>query len=1232
MNNSCKSMQDVLIDQILGPLPEEDARLLAEHVDNCSECGRFRKQLISQDQILGEWGRNMQEQMAEKAERAAAAFLARKDVQPKKVLTPLAWYAAAAVVIVGMLLGLLWQFERRTSRSRPEFAAPGIKQQMDREHPQAEKQLVASEKTAAEKELQLAELFFEKGNVTALAALYQAGQHQTRQAVLNYLAQIGTEEALRTLADLMESEQSAADPNRSSVIVPSVDEESKSESRTAEAVEPAAGEKLPAPIEERAYYDPEAEDVDNWRSGVLGIRVLDDETGQPIGGADLKFRSYPKLDLPEAAATNQYGRYELKYYNPDIRYLRVAVSQAPYAGKYLSWSPPESGTGVPLQYHVRLKKGVTAGGLVETDEGRPLEGVHVDLRFSMPDESAVESVLIDDTDLVTGQNGRWELGCFPADLKEDIFISVEHPEYVSVERYSIQAELETLLNKSNVIQMEKGLTVGGQVTDGEGRPIEGAAIYTGTSRYVSDNRQTQTYASGGYTISNCKAHELVLTVLAEGYAPELREVVVSETLGDVNFQLEPGHSVVVRVVDRNGNGIEGVKIEGDEWRTYGGYQEAQTIRCSAQTDALGYATLTDLPADEVRYTVQKRGYASYNNYPMIAGEQNQYELALLPEGKLTGRVLDSQTGLPVDTFMMIEGIQWRNQKEPTWQSMRRKICANGMYEQKLYYQDLGLAVRIEAEGYLPSESDVYLNEGREIVEDIVLYQGQGPGGIVVLSDGQPAYQAEVFVRNQDYHIDIENGRILQGIDRVVSDQTDEEGRLQLPVVESPYCLIVLHEAGGAVISGEQFEQTGTIPLQPWSTVEGTVYLGNKPAANQRVALHPAFPEDECGHISVTWKVTTDDDGRFSCGRLFPGRIQISRIVPLDNRSDRYVNTRFVLAEPGQTATIDIGQGGRMVIGQLILSEEMKGSSADHIELTVQSAAQVEFEDYPGIEFPETYFVMTVEEKQQWQQTMMQTEAWKEYMKKMQALQNRAESFHESVIAGPDGALRAENIPAGSYLLSGSIGDPKLRQYSSEWYQNRLGKVEFSFTVPEAADQADYEQPVDLGKIPVEPFGTLQVGQAAPGLSMADTEGNRICLEDYLGNYLLLDLGMVMQAENPQDYINALKTATTKFHEAGQLEILSVFFNYGLPGPNINESVRKAIRYLIENREIDWPVGLINLSSPTDVFFTAYPQGTVPSLLLIGPDGRLEALRIKPEELMEILKQHLQPIQEEEGML
>ncbi|HOQ04592.1 MAG TPA: carboxypeptidase regulatory-like domain-containing protein [Anaerohalosphaeraceae bacterium] len=810
MKDSCRDIRELLAERLLGPLAPAQLERLERHLEGCAACRQLAQRLEKHDRYLSDWSQMMRAYLSDKAERAAEAFLAAGPIRQTR---PLRWgwiVSAAAVVMAGAAVWLIQpsrkdiEFRHELFKGKEIVSEPAPADRISAV-PVVRNQGQLEEQTKIQ--LRQARYFFETKNIPALAALFQTGTQPARLAVLDYLAQINTPEALRVLEDLQkQSAPPPAEPNQHSAIVPragSVPGAAKKQTEPpAAAVEPAR------PV----WFDPNAVDADNWRTGVLGIQVIDAVTGEPIPGAELKFDIGPKINIPKTAFTNQFGRYELNYYESKIAFLDVEIRKKPYLGAQLYWgmNSPVDTLVLPLQRRVSLRQGCAVGGRVETIDGKPVEGAAIDFSFHRTGREE-EYPLVEDAGLKTDADGRWELQTFPCDLDYGTFdMNVQHPEYVPEKPFSIQPLPEDLRNKTFLVRMKQGLVISGQVTDSQGRPIEGARVFAGADRFVQGVKETKTDADGRYRLTNCTIQNLTITVTARGYAPVLQELSVEENLQNVNFILSPGYQVLVRVIDSKGYPHQ------------------------VQTDAMGFCTLEDLPPDEVRFSVRKEGYAFYHGYPITASEQNRYEIVLYPTGKLTGRVLDAQTGLPVERFQMTPGIDWNNSQQPIWQNSQRRICTNGVYEQLLYYQDVGWAVQIEAEGYWPAQSKVYINQGRDIVEDIFLAKERGPAGTVYLPDGAPAESAEVYVVQQGRSLALENGYVRDSTRRAA--RTDSEGRFELPPVSPPYNLIILHEVGYGEISDEAFEQNLPITLQPWGRVEGTVYQNNKPAPNQKISL------------------------------------------------------------------------------------------------------------------------------------------------------------------------------------------------------------------------------------------------------------------------------------------------------------------------------------------------------------------------------------------------------------
>lgn len=1196
----------------LDELDEAQRKEIETHVQTCGDCRdelkRIRAVLAAAERIRDA---KLDDEACREAGESVLKIVADLEARRQKQHSWLK-YAAAAVLIAGVWL-ILQHF---MGAQKFPTAPPASENKTARQTRQNGSQ------TRLESEKRLAQKLFESNDIPGLAALYRIGEPPTKQAVIDYLRTIGTDETLRTIAELERQETqdtSPADGQEGSNQQESAPvEEPQSVLPADSPVAADAGTALKeTPLEEQVFYEADAVDADNWQTGILGLKVMDAVTGEPVRGAALEFRGQLGKLLPKDAKTNQFGRFEAKHYLPEVEYADIRVRKAPYASVDLRWNNGP----LPLQYELKMKKAVTVGGTVRTTDGAPVNGASIDISMYIQNNTH-ETYLVDDKGLTTDQDGKWRIDGFPPDIDPESFgIKVEHPDYVMVERYSISPSVESLTQQSFVIEMRQGLSVRGHVLDEAGRPIEGAVIMTGSSRYDSGKRETKTDAEGRYEFANCHPSELVLTVTAGGFAPDLREVKVSDKLENVNFSLAAGCKATVRVVDPRGFGIGGAEIRADEWRSYSSSsQRARTLGFSAKTDAAGVASLADLPADEVRCAVMCKGYAMYNGFAIAAGEQGEYEIVMLPEGKLTGRVIDAQTGLTVTDFYVIEGIQWLGQEKPTWQRQRRKHGENGMYEQKLYYQDLGLAVRIEADGYLPAEGHVYMNEGRTITEDIVLYRGRGPSGTVTLADAAPVAGAEVSLTNSQQTVQIENGR-LRGRDMgVPAVKTDENGAFQLGVADSPWRLVALHEAGYAIATEEEFAQTGTLTLQPWGSVEGVVYVNNKPAPQQTIRMHPSYA-DGAGHVGNTTEAVTDENGRFSCDRVFCGRLQVSRSVKAED-SSRYVNTTFVQVEPGQTAFVELGKGGRNVVGRLVLPKEMQGDSYGHVDVSVRANVKPDYEDMPDIQIPERYFLMTDAERQQWQQELMQSPAFREYMKKTEEKKkSSAFEFHGAALVLSDGTVKIDNIPPGSYLLGGSVGRPGISRHSVEWYENRIGQIKVEFTVPEITDEKDYDRPVDIGEVTAEPLRSLAVGQAAPALELSDIEGQTLSLRDLAGRYVLIDFGGLGSPNYSEQTLPVLQEAFQTYKEAGRLVILTITTSYG----PYSDTMMEALRYFAREKGVGWRVALIPVAPDQTSDLEQYMEGgSYPSLLLLAPDGTVAAVKIKPEELQETLRTDLPP--------
>ncbi len=1221
MKYICRDICELLTERLLGPLAPAQQERLERHLEGCSACRQIAQQLEKQQKCLEQWSGTMRTFLIKKGEQAAAAFLAGGPIRQSR---PLRWgwvVSAAAVVMAGAAIWLMQPsrkdidfqqepFKRIVSEPAPSDRFSAVPVVQNQNHLEEQTKI----------QLRQAQYFFETKNIPALAALYRAGTEPTRLAVLDYLAQINTPEARRVLEDLQKQSvppPPPAEPNQHSAIVPRADSVPAAAEEQTEP--PAAAAVVPArPV----WFDPNAVDADNWRTGVLGIQVVDAVTGEPIPGAELKFDASEGISTRQAR-TNQFGRYELTISSSKPRFFRIEVRKKSYVPKLLMWTPDIHPAEVPLQIAVRMSPAASVGGLVRTVEGEPLEGVRI--RLDSFGTAPGETCLLEPREVLTDHDGRWVFHGFPADAKENVFCSAVHPDYVPVERFGLSAAPESLFSRQFLIVMKRAHTLSVRVLNSDGNPIEEAVVWMGSypallrSEYKTDRQ-------GVCKISPCPPGTAYLAVTAEGFAPSGQKVFIDDSLGEVLFELTSGFSAVFQVVDSRGSGLSGVKIEAYEWRFAKSASEYRLLVpfSSSVTDAQGAAVLKNLPAGKVVCRIAKRDFASYENFCIEPEQSSRYEIVLLPAGKLTGRVLDAQTGLPVEPFTLIDGYDRENQEKPVWQPHLRKEFSGGRYEKVLYRQDVGLAVRIEADGYLPAESRVYWNEGKEVAEDIYLQKDASAlVGTVMGPNSLPVSSVSVYIDNHNSHFIIQDGRILQQPPLTHSVRTDSEGRFVLSAVEKPYRLLVCEKDGWAMAEDSFFEKEPVLHLQPWSRVEGRFFVQNKPSPNQILIFSCLVESDTLQKAwSSSYRVTTDAQGRFFCLRLFPGQITISRLLPSDEIDKiNSVQLTKIQVEPGQTVFIELGKEGRRVTGRLRLTEIMQGRSGEHISLSIQaSVPQAEPEPFPDFEMPVDSFLMMPEEQQQWIADLMKMPQMKAYYQKTDQTE---EPFLIEAEVRADGTFIADGVPPGSYILSGTVHRPGAVRDSVEWHFQSLGKIHTVFEVPPAVSEEDYEKPVDIGEIAVKPLRELTRGEPLELPAMQDLQEHPILLSDYTGCYLLVDFGMISAPYQSEKAFEELKRMYRLHHPSGRLDVLSVCLEPFAAYERRNASVLKALRHFSEKKQIPWKIGL--LLSPLDFDVALYRTlfaAPGPSLFLVDPQGRLAAMDISPEKLEETLARYL----------
>ena len=231
--------------------------------------------------------------------------------------------------------------------------------------------------------------------------------------------------------------------------------------------------------------------------------------------------------------------------------------------------------------------------------------------------------------------------------------------------------------------------------DAGNRPVAAAPVRLG-DRFSTSFRQTRTDAAGEFRIANADPGGSSLTVQADGYSPEMKEVFVDAGLAPLEFRLKAGHTIRGRVVDQDGKPVAGAFVTVSRWRA------GQTLDWQTLTDAAGRFRWDGAPGDGMLVSAGKREYGTTGDVPISPSDQETViTLARGTPLRIRGTVVDADTGKPIPSFRVVPAVMGGS---PIWLLDQATPFRDGRYQIAPSLGNLLHLIRIEAKGYLPAVS------------------------------------------------------------------------------------------------------------------------------------------------------------------------------------------------------------------------------------------------------------------------------------------------------------------------------------------------------------------------------------------------------------------------------------------------------------------------------------------------------------------------------------------------
>ena len=901
------------------------------------------------------------------------------------------------------------------------------------------------------------------------------------------------------------------------------------------------------------------------------VSVADKDTNQPLFGAALTVRVAGE---ERELTTDESGSCSVELIAPPKHRLVFTAMHEGYVRDWLSVKPDEV-LRSDLQHIIRLEKGVSIGGVIVDESGKPVEDVRVTFWLRTGRRIQVETA--------TDVDGRWALSIPKEEIKPAW--QLQHPDFPLSTTFSWIGITDELRAGEYRCVIERGFRVEGVVVDEAGVAVEGAFVLRGfidfddypslRERMASGEvRNVVVTDKGGRFSIPVGPDTEAMVVCAEHYAPAMFEVVRDGI--EHRVVLPKGRTWTGRVQAVSGEGAQGASVRCYDWQ----YRRNGTLMMrpyKATTDANGDFSMACLPeAGLLTMSVKKGGFFSVSLEPLVPNALPE-SFTLHPSAPLQGRVYDAKTKAPVETFTVDFGFSEAAHPVATYHCHDPflRSSKDGTFSintgLSLDEQPGAVWVRVCAPAYYPTFIDpVWALDFAAKPVELALEPGAPILGKVLTPDGDAAEGATLALVHEDELAMIQNYRVdMSCVGAPYNTATSgDDGAFALAPSKKPALILVLHESGWLIRATAEHKPGDDLRLSAWCSLEGQVPLEGRPE-EEKVYVNAVLPiQKEWGEkepIQFSLGTTVDAEGHF--------RIDYVPALPLkvgENRRWLMSHATDVIAKPGECVEVEVGDAnGGAISGRIIVDELVNPEGA----------------------FREPWhasrrFLIAARPKG--------AEAADEYANYIPLLQE-------------DGAFTLDRLPLGEYELTATAHEQPPENACGRGTPR--ARVTRSFVI-----EADHSETLDLGSLQLERIIGPGAGDAAPEIEGKSLDAGtpwKLSGEYADGKPILLVFWTTWCAPCKEE-IPMLKGVWEDYGKGERLQVI---------GLNLDSDEEKAARFAA-SEGLDWPQYNVGEWGENNPATNAYGVAYIPSNWLIGPDGGILAGKIPPDELRETLEEHM----------
>lgn len=430
-----------------------------------------------------------------------------------------------------------------------------------------------------------------------------------------------------------------------------------------------------------------------------------------------------------------------------------------------------------------------------------------------------------------------------------------------------------------------------------------------------------------------------------------------------------------------------------------------------------------------------------------------------------------------------------------------------------------------------------------------------------------------------------------------SVRTDESGHAQLPCRNGPGSIVAFGEAGWARLAASDIHFDTIITIRHWGAVTGRLMVGNRPSANRTVMILPDWTPAKimADRAMITLSTRTNADGRFSFAHVPPEALNVADLTQSDGISSggQWANSESIKLKPGEHRDVLLGGTGRPVVGTITLPPDV---NVDGLRVVAYLDHRV---PTPPLPRPANITNGTDEEREAWLTQFKKTKAFAEWQASVDAAMRASRSVPARWTAPL--AFQSDDVQAGDYSATVEF----LNEKGAVVLRSDKNKL----TIPPMPSGRS-DEPLTIPAVTLHRVTPrVRVGEPAVDFTVTSLDGRPIRLSDYRGRVVLLDFWATWCPPCVAGIPN-LRKAYDQFKDSGRFAILSVSYD---------ETAAHAKAY-VDAQHLSWEQAWCG--DPIPPAMNEGYAGGLPTMVLIGPDGKVLSADLDGDQLIAAIAEAL----------